>query len=173
MNEKLTKVLIIRHGEKPGDPAIDSDSDSRDLSSRGFERAKALATFIPQTFGRPDFLFATHASKHSDRPVETITPLSQAIGIGIDDKHADDDFQNVADDILSHPKYAGKLILICWHHGKIPELTGALGGNAPEDPWPGTVFDRVWSLEIPNPSDGQGIPVQNIPQQLLPGDATE
>jgi hypothetical protein len=45
--------------------------------------------------------------------VETITPLAQALGVGINDKHGDDDFQEVTDNIPGHPKYAGKLVLIC------------------------------------------------------------
>lgn len=165
-----TRVLIIRHGEKPGDPAAESAVDGRELSPRGVERAAALATYIPRTFGAPDFLFATQQSKHSNRPVETITPLSQAVGVEINDKHADDDYQKVADDILGHPKYAGKLILICWHHGKIPKLTSALGGIPPQNHWPDTVFDRVWSLEISVPP-ATGIPAQNLPQNLLPEDS--
>lgn len=173
MGKDLTRVLIIRHGEKPGDPAADKATDGPDLSPRGFERADALASYVPQTFGRPDFLFATQRGKHSNRPVETVTPLAQTIGAEINDKHADDGYQKVADDIRGHSKYAGKLVLICWHHGKIPELTTALGGIVPQDPWPGTVFDRVWSLEIPNSSNGHGIPVQNIPQRLLPGDSAD
>jgi hypothetical protein len=167
------QVLIIRHGEKPGDPSTDSDTDGVDLSTRGFERAGALAAYIPATFGKPDFLFATQASKHSNRPVETITPLAQALGLKIDAKHADNDFQKVADDILGNVKYLGKLILICWHHGKIPDLTSALGGIPPQSPWPGTVFDRVWQITYSGYSEPlNNIPVKNIAQKLLFGDTT-
>jgi broad specificity phosphatase PhoE len=120
------QVLIIRHGEKSGDPGVDNTGDGPSLSTRGYERAGALAPYVPAQFGRPDFLFATRASANSNRPVETITPLSKAIGVSIDDKHADKDYGKVASDILGNPKYAGKLVLICWHHGKIPDLAGAL-----------------------------------------------
>jgi phosphohistidine phosphatase SixA len=172
MSSSPTKILIIRHGEKPGDPATDNADDGRDLSPRGFERAAALAVYVPNTFAPPDFLFATEESKHSNRPVETITPLAKALGIEINSKHADDDFQKVADDIRNNAKYAGKLVLICWHHGKIPKLTAALGGSPPFDPWPGTVFDRVWSLDLPVPAGAAGLPVQNISQMLLFGDSS-
>ncbi|MFA6920507.1 MAG: histidine phosphatase family protein [Gallionella sp.] len=173
MNTATMQVIIIRHGEKPGDPATDNEADGTDLSTRGYERAGALAPYIPDTFGKPDFLFATQASKHSNRPVETITPLAQALNLKIDSKHADDDFQKVADDILGNSKYAGKFILICWHHGKIPELTTALGGTPPYATWPGTVFDRVWKIDY---SKGGGapknLPVANYPQMLLYGDSS-
>ena len=172
MSSASTKVLIIRHGEKPGDPATDSAGDGPDLSTKGFERAAALSIYVPATFGSPDFLFATAKSKKSNRPVETITPLAKVLGISINSKHADADFKKVADDIRTNTKYAGKLVLICWHHGKIPKLTVALGGNPPVDPWPGTVFDRVWSLDLPVPAGATAIQVQNIPQKLLFGDSS-
>ncbi len=166
------QVIIIRHGEKPGDPATDNEGDDINLSARGYERAGALAAYIPATFGKPNFLFATQASHHSNRPVETITPLSQALNLEIDSKHADEDFQQVADDILQNSKYAGKLVLICWHHGKIPDLTAALGGNPPVSPWLGDVFDRAWQINYPQGIDNPtNLPVNNLPQQLLYGDS--
>jgi hypothetical protein len=171
MSNVPATVLIIRHGEKPGDPATDNAGDSVDLSTRGYERAAALSVYVPATFGKPDFLFATQASKHSNRPVETITPLAKALGLPIDHKHADDDYAKVAEDVLTHHKYSGKLVLICWHHGKIPELTAALGGVPPIAHWPGTVFDRVWRIDYPAGGATTGLPVQNIPQQLLYGDS--
>lgn len=163
-------VIIIRHGEKPGDPATDDEADGTDLSTRGYERAGALAPYVPATFGAPDFLFATQASKHSNRPVETITPLAQALKLDIDAKHADDDYQKVADDILGNAKYAGKQVLICWHHGKIPQLAAALGATPPESPWPGDVFDRVWLIEYPG-GNATGAQTSNLPQKLLYGDS--
>jgi phosphohistidine phosphatase SixA len=172
MSSPATKVLIIRHGEKPGDPGTDNADDGRDLSTKGFERAAALAVYVPATFGPPDFLFATKESNHSNRPVETITPLAKALGIKINHGHANGDFTTVANHIRENPKYAGKLVLICWHHGNIPDLTVALGGSPPFKPWPGKVFDRVWSLNLPIPAAAAGIQVQNIPQMLLFGDSS-
>ena len=171
MSDGSTQVLIIRHAEKPGDAATESASDGTGLSLKGFERAGALAPYVPGTFPSPDFLFATKASKHSNRPVLTITPLANALQLTIDDKHSDDDFQKVADDVRGHAKYAGKVVLICWHHGKIPDLTTALGGTPPQASWPGSVFDRVWSFTVP-PAGASGAPVQNIPQMLLFGDSS-
>lgn len=164
------QVLIIRHGEKPGDPSIESAADSPDLSTQGCERAASLAIYVPATFGKPDFLFATQASKNSNRPVETITPLAQVLGLTIDDKHADDDYRAVATDVLTHPKYAGKLVLICWHHGKIPELATALGGVPPTTHWKSDVFDRVWKIDYPDAGATTGLPVADIPQMLMYGD---
>ena len=172
MSNTPSTVLIIRHGEKPGTPDTDDPGDGVDLSTQGYERAAALSVYVPATFGAPDFLFATQASKHSNRPVETITPLAKALGLPIDDKYADDDYAKVAEDVLTHSKYAGKRVLICWHHGKIPKLAEALGGVAPVTHWPDSVFDRVWRIDYPAGGATTGLPVQNIPQQLLYGDST-
>jgi phosphohistidine phosphatase SixA len=164
------RVLIIRHGEKPGDPCTDDSSDGPNLSSRGYQRAAALAAYVPAQFGNPDFLIATRASSSSNRPVETITPLSKAT-VAIDDKHPDNDYDKVAADILSNPKYAGKQVLICWHHGKIPKLTVSLRGQPPVSEWPCDVFDRVWQITYPTDGSTAIVPVLNLPQKLLPGDS--
>jgi len=164
-------ILIIRHGEKPGDPATDNPADGIDLSTRGYERAAALAPYVIATFGAPAFLFATQASKHSNRPVETITPLSQASKQPINSDYADADYAALAGAILGSGAYAGKLVLICWHHGNIVALTQALGGQPPVPSWQGTVFDRVWQLNYSSGAKGgEQLPVANLAQKLLFGD---
>jgi hypothetical protein len=166
---KPGKILIVRHGEKPGDPGVDAPSDGTGLSTRGYERAGALAPWLVATFGKPDFLFATKLSPHSNRPVETITPLSGATELKINSDYADDEYDKLASKLASDDKYAGKLVLICWHHGKIPQLATSLGGTPPQSHWPTQIFDRVWVLDGAKGSSGQ-IPVQNLPQRLLYGD---
>ena len=49
-------ILVMRHAEKPTD-----DHDPH-LSPPGKERAEKLATYIPDTFGKPDFVFAAAVS---------------------------------------------------------------------------------------------------------------
>ena len=82
-------ILLIRHAEKP--------ESGMDLAPAGFERAKVLAKLFdgsaaPHNLPRPDFLFATHVSKNSNRPVETITPLSAALNEPISHEIADKEF---------------------------------------------------------------------------------
>jgi hypothetical protein len=164
------QILIIRHGEKPGDPsAADDAQPDPNLSVKGFERAAALSVYIPSTFPKVDFLFATKKSKHSDRPIETITPLSAAIHEEIDHHFADDDYPALAKLLLTDSKYAGKRVLICWHHGHIPELATALGVTDAPTKWPGTVFDRVWQIDYAN---GKAT-LTNLPQKLLFGDSSD
>ena len=159
-------VLLIRHAEKL--------TDGRpDLSPAGFERAKAIPELFggagaaaPHNLPRPDFLFATHVSKNSNRPVETITPLSQALGLAISHEIDDKDFATLAAELLSG-KYAGKVVLVAWHHGSLPGLARALGAVPPYDPWPETQFDRVWRIDY---RDGKAT-LTDLPQRLMPGDS--
>lgn len=156
-------VLIIRHAEKP------DDATDPNLSKRGFERADALAKVIPNDFVRPDFLFATRKSSHSNRPMETIEPLAKALHLTIDSTFKDDDFAALAHQILSSPRYAGKVVLIAWHHGKIPELAHALGAAAAPEKWNSKEFDRVWEISYEN-----GVATwKNLPQKALPGDSPQ
>ncbi|MGA3066112.1 MAG: hypothetical protein ABSF29_04610 [Tepidisphaeraceae bacterium] len=117
----------------------------------------------------PDFLIAAKLSKHSNRPVETITPLSKAIKESIDSTFDAKDVAGVSHFLLTDPKFAGKTILIAWHHEKIPELAKDLGvTNAPSD-WNSDVYDRVWEITYTN-----GVPAwQNLPESALPGDSTK
>lgn len=157
-------VMLIRHAEKLTDGRLD-------LSAVGFERAKV----IPLLFGgsgdahklpRPDFLFATHLSAHSNRPVETITPLGEALGLPISHEIDDKDFATLAKELLSG-KYAGKVVLVAWHHGSLPEFARALGAAPPYDPWPDTQFDRVWRIDY----KGGKATLVDLPQELLAGDS--
>jgi hypothetical protein len=156
-------IMLIRHAEKP--------ASGMDLSPAGFERAKV----IPQLFGgsaaphnlpRPDFLFATHVSKNSNRPVETITPLSEALKLPISHEIDDKDFATLAKELLSG-KYAGKVVLVAWHHGSIPGFAKALGAVPPYDPWPETQFDRVWRIDYA----GGKATLTDLPQGLMAGDS--
>jgi broad specificity phosphatase PhoE len=176
------RVIILRHGEKPGDPAAPDDSASPDLSPAGVARAKMLATQIPKKFETFDFLFAAANSNKSHRPVETVQPLATALDLSpakFVQSYANESYATLADDILKKPKYSEKVIVICWHHGNIPALGVALGATwaqlaaAPEliaRPSPGIdrlkwnpdVFDRFWILDL---LAGEVVKFQSIPQQ--------
>jgi hypothetical protein len=190
-----SQVLIIRHGEKLGSVDSDDDGGPN-LSLRGSARAMALPSlFAPATpqidcalaagtgsstgtygtveipgnaprFAMPAFVFATQASHHSNRPVETVSPLLAAFNLPLDNNHSDGDYARVASDILTRPKYAGQIVLVCWHHGRIAALAQQLGIPQPP-PWHGTVFDRVWQLVY----SGGTPALSNQPQQLLYGDS--
>ena len=156
-------ILLIRHAEKLTDGQMD-------LSPLGFERAKLIPGLFagaePHNLPRPDFLFATHVSKKSNRPVETITPLSEALGLPISHEIDDKEFAALASELLSG-KYAGRVVLVAWHHGSIPAFAKALGAVPPYDKWPDTQFDRVWRIDY---RDGKAV-LQDLPQGLMAGDS--
>ncbi len=159
-------VMIIRHAEKP--PGAKAEKDPN-LSSRGYERAAALAKVIPERFPKPDFLIATKRTKSSNRPVETITPLSNVLHEPIESTFKDEAFEPLAHAVLTNPKYAGKVVLIAWHHGKIPDLAKALGVKDAPDKWNSQVFDRVWQITY----DNGAATWKDLPEDALPGDSKQ
>jgi hypothetical protein len=131
------EVLIIRHGEEPnGGPH---------LNDQGRARAKALIGYFKDPLSRPTSLFAAKSSKQSARSVETITPLSKALGITIDHRFNDQQFKKLATTILHGSRHAGGHVLVCWHRETMTELAAALGvANPPQ--WPGNQYDHVWRI---------------------------
>lgn len=194
-NNLPNQVLIIRHGEKLGDPKKDNDG-GRHLSVRGSARAAALPSlFVPALpqlgcsmhhkpaeftahyqsvpvkgsaprFPSPHYIFATEASKDSKRPIETVTPLATALNVPLNDGLADKDasIQKMTNAILND--FPGEIILVCWHHGNIPDIAKALGIAKPPK-WDGKVFDRVWQITFPKGKAS----LTNSAQMLLYGDS--
>jgi hypothetical protein len=83
--------------------------------------------------------------------------LAQSIGVKIDDSFADDDYKALAAEILTNQKYQGELVLVCWHHEKIPKLALALGAPrvAIPDPWNPNIYNLILILDYtgdPKPS---------------------
>jgi hypothetical protein len=163
------QVLIIRHAEKPSEEA-----NSVDLSPEGKKRAGALYQLFegsekrPSPFPTPDFIFAARDSRHSHRSVQTVTPLASKLKRPVHADIKNEDFARLVYDIFHNPRYAGKTILICWHHGTAPQLAHALQVAEAPNLWKGSVFDRVWQIVY----DEQGkATFRDRPQQLLPGDS--
>jgi broad specificity phosphatase PhoE len=144
-------ILIIRHAEKP--------TSGDQLSAAGNARAQAYPNFFKNFTldGQPlklDYLFASADSKVSQRARLTIEPTSKMLGLAIDCQFADAKFQELADEIRAKPH--GQNILICWHHGEIPQLVRALGADPgrlfPKGKWPDEVFN--WVVELRYDSNG-------------------
>jgi hypothetical protein len=158
-----SRVLLLRHAEKP------SENGDPHLSARGRTRAAALSVLVPHAFGRPDHLFATAPSPDSVRPIETLSPLSAALSLPLQSKWSDDDFAALASEILSG-KYASANVVVCWHHGKLPKLTHALGVDPKPDDWDAEIFDRFWSISY---DKGGTASLTQLAQKLLFGDSRD
>lgn len=168
-----TNILMIRHAEKP-------DSGTG-LAVPGQERAQAYVIYfqnysLNSSVIKLDYLFAAADSSESHRSRLTIEPLAKAIGVNINAKHKDKDYQKVADDILQNSKYNNSNILICWHHGEILDLATALGvdasklppqSNWPAPPWPGEVFGWLLQLRYDDNGDVLGSQTICINEQLM------
>ena len=87
------------------------------MSAAGKARAKALADWIPATFGKPDALFASRATNKSQRTTETLGPTAAVLGLKIQDGLVNEDYKKLAEKLLKGPEFAGKRILICWTKG--------------------------------------------------------
>jgi hypothetical protein len=152
-------ILVIRHAEKP--------AKGNELNADGKARAKAYVNYF-QNFkvdGEPlklDYLFAAADSNESHRARLTIEPTSKKLGLAIDRRFENEQFQKLADEILTKPR--GKHILICWHHGEIPQLVRALGADSgqlfPKGKWPDEVYD--WVIQLRYDSDGRLVEAKRI-----------
>jgi len=172
-------ILIIRHAEKLG---VKEDVH---LSDAGKERAKQLPLLFvksekrPDPLPIPDFIFAAHDSKNSQRPRETVIHLAKHFKLPIDDNYhstapaKDPKAKGAAelrDELFKDPKYAGKTILISWRHGVLPELARTLKATNAPAKWGDEVYDRVWRITYDASGKAEFV---DLPQRLMPGDAVK
>lgn len=164
-----TMALIVRHAEK-------ADA-SKGLSARGEQRAQAYASYFAllQLDGqslRPQRLIATRDSKESARPRLTLSPLSQRIGLPIEQPWADDQVDALAKSLRQQNQ--APVILIAWHHGHIEQPIDALGGKAKSllggKSWPEDVYD--WLIVLRFDHHGKVVEQcsERVQEHLLPGD---
>jgi hypothetical protein len=145
-------ILVIRHAEKP--------AKGPDLNAAGEARAAAYVDYLKNFTmdGKPlklDYLFAAADSKESNRAHQTIEPTSKSLGLSIDSRFEDAQFAKLADEIRTQPH--GQNMLVCWHHGEIPQLVKALGADPnllfPKGKWPDEVFN--WVIALRYNADGR------------------
>lgn len=158
------RILIIRHAEKPAP----KDPPDTGLTPRGVQRANALAMVISARYPHIDYLFSSASTRTSMREVLTLKPLARKLGLPIDSSYANTSYNQLAQSLLTDPRYAGKTILICWNHRQIPQFAQALGASPPVSPWPGNLYDRIWQIDYG--ADGT-VTIQNLPENALPGDS--
>ena len=148
-------IILLRHAEKP--------EDSRDvhLSEAGIKRSEELVSFITadtamRRLGLPVAIFATKTAKdgNGQRTQETVAPLSRRLGVPVQAPFRTKDYAALAKLIFNDAAYAGKTILICWNHEKIPQLAEALGVRPEPPKWEGKVYDRVYVISYP---DGKAV----------------
>jgi hypothetical protein len=160
-------VLIIRHAEK-------SDV-GYGLSPDGEARAQAYTNYFKNftVAGQPlklDHIFAAADSKESHRPRLTVEPTAEALGLPVDTRFKNKNFQELAGELQSQPN--GHAILIAWHHEKIPALLHALGADPdqliPQAKWPEAEYG--WLIQLRYDQNGKLFEAKRSNEKLMPAD---
>lgn len=156
-----TKIMIIRHGEKPEPDASDKGvapsgggSDPANLTAKGWKRAEKLVSFFVDAdapgIATPTVIFACKPTPDSRRPQETILPLVKALW---DDASRPRHFNTDIDrddftDLATEVKASKGVCLICWEHHRIPDIAARFPHiPASSGKWPGCRFDVVWVFD--------------------------
>jgi broad specificity phosphatase PhoE len=172
-----TKIMIIRHAEKPVPGKVEGvrargELDAASLTALGWQRAGALVSFFEKPVSPhiacPDHLFAVRFdiadADSSRRSRQTLRPLSHALGIPINDAFGKEQEAKL---VLALRQLAGT-VLIAWSHENIGKIVEAIGAESltPRE-WPDERFDVVWVFD----RAGQRTKFTQIPQRLLAGDS--
>ncbi|KIJ25481.1 hypothetical protein M422DRAFT_70226 [Sphaerobolus stellatus SS14] len=134
-------IYLIRHGEKP-------PNDGIGLSSRGQERAECVAdifgSFSEFNVG---YILAQEPKDdgHRRRPVDTVTPLAEDLGLMVDTTCDRDDPQCVVDAVMNFASHSSADILICWEHKALRDILKALGVAKPMR-YPHHRFDLIYTV---------------------------
>ena len=176
-----TKIMLVRHGEKPTDPppygvTADGERESESLTVRGWQRAGALVAFFAPTnntfqdpaLARPQFIYASTPTKRngSRRSTETMTPLAEKLAIRINANYP----KLESEKMLEEAFLCSGVVLICWQHELLPKIANKILGNktvAPQE-WPEDRYDMVWVFDRDDASGNYGF--KQVPQNLLMGD---
>lgn len=171
-------VFLVRHAERP--------DEGSELAPEGSARAQKYVQYFQNQVnydGTPihwNYLFASAESNKSDRPFLTLQPLSDAIGVTINDEFKNRHFEKLAKELEKNEenKYKDTNALICWHHGEILGLASAIGADQEHlppsahwpDKWPKDVYG--WLLKIYYRPDGtlDLEHTQAVSEQLMPDD---
>ncbi len=186
-----TKIMIIRHAEKPTTTpppstfgvTITGQQDKDSLIVRGWQRAGALVALFSPSKGplqnadlaTPQFIYATATSdSEGNRPEETITPLAEKLGLAPNESFSKTQLEEVATSAIS----CNGVVLISWPHGEIPKLSSLIplssnNKNPIPSTWPSDRFDVVFVFDLDTSSEIFGYTFSQVPQLLLAGDSAD
>jgi len=180
-----TKIMIIRHAEKPADDGSIAGvsqaglQDPEELAVRGWQRSGALIglfappkrAFASPLLATPDVIFASGVAKHSNslRPQHTVLALADFIGQQLDLSHTKGE-ENL---LVANVRSKNGNILIAWEHEAIPEIANQITGDRTTCPqkWPEERFDLVWVFDWGLAASRWRF--EQVPQMLLPGDSSD
>ena len=167
------QIIVIRHAQKPTHKPKhigireDGTADPESLTVRGWQHAGALAAVFAgpgsgaadALVARPDVIFAASAGKkkarigdkevevgsHSRRPLQTVTPLAEALKLAPVTTHTKGEEQALVADALGRPG----TVLICWQHQNIAAIGNLIVGNNTTVPqsWPEDRYDLIYVFD--------------------------
>lgn len=180
--KKATKIMVIRHAEKPAKDGAPygvtrfGGLNKESLEVRGWQRAGALTSLLApsndhfqhSSLAKPQFLYASKPlrRKGSRRPIETITPLAEKLGINIHSDYARFEFDEMVEEIFR----CRGVVLICWQREYLPQIAAHILGKDDAAPrtWPENRFDVIWVFDLDR--SGTKYKFRQVPQRLLRGD---
>jgi hypothetical protein len=178
-----TKIMIIRHGEKPSDDGAirgvseDGSHDPNELAVRGWQRAGALVHFFAPTnhqfshpaLATPDVIFASAPTGHIEslRSKHTVLLVAQFLQKRVNLQHTRGEEEALVKEVLA----TSGVVLIAWEHKAILDLANRVVGDDHTCPqkWPDSRFDLVWVFDGAGQSSGWAF--TQVPQLLLPDDS--
>src|SRR5262245_13841779 len=152
---KATKIMLLRHAEKPAKDGAPygvterGKRSSESLEIRGWQRAGALMNLFVPSHGEhnhaslvtPQFLYASKPLRRrgSRRPMETLIPLAEKLGTTINTGFARFECKAMIEKVMSQKGAA----LICWQREYIPTIAQLILGEKMTAPsiWPEDCFD--------------------------------
>jgi hypothetical protein len=177
-----TKIMLIRHAEKPDGIAqgvsAAGKADPEELIVRGWQRSGALVRlfaprdgkFVAPQLATPKTIFASAVGKHSNslRPQHTVLELSKQLNLSLNLRYPKGDELELAKAAAA----ASGPVLIAWEHENIPAIVNVIVGDDTTCPqkWPDSRFDLVWVLDQ---RAGGGWDFTQVPQMALSGDSDE
>lgn len=183
-------IYIIRHGERPEEPAprraeaarrgvdFHGNQNEHSLLPRGWQRSGALAALfdpsqgplraglrVPRMLISPSYGDSAKTAQH--RTHQTIRGVSERLGIEI----ATDFPKGHESRLAAALKNSGPgAVLICWDHAHIPALAAELplvDGTAIPGTWPTDRYDVIWTFTLVADDEYR---FGQVPQLLLSGD---
>lgn len=152
------KIIIIRHGEKPG--------DGDNLSCKGLNRALALPQVLYSKFGLPSAVFvpSINGGKKTStaRMYQTVVPFAVKYNLTVNSKFDVDDAEGLAGAL----KQIEGTSLVVWEHKNINDIAKALGVQQ-KLKWESDDFDGIWIVTL----DANGATVTMDKEGLSPKDA--
>eukprot|EP00835_Amoeboradix_gromovi_P001822 NODE_91_length_21779_cov_0.171356.p12 type:complete len:186 gc:universal NODE_91_length_21779_cov_0.171356:9883-9326(-) len=137
------QILFIRHAEK-------TKSDPIHLSKQGVERAEQLPDYMSKLvskgiISKPDHLISMkqQAPQKSNRPFETLVPLSKHLNLEIHNEYTSDEIDQLFS-AINNKALLGKVVLVCWSHDNLPAIAQRFG--MPVKNWKKKDFNSVWLL---------------------------